>query len=175
MKLHRGSSPYFCILAAVFTEEESAHASDRAIDMIRRQLRKPETYEFHFSHCPESVRTAFLRGVAPGQFSYQAFVIDKARLYSPKFHDAATFYEFAVNIVCDNAGKLMSNGKVVIDKNGNREFLQRLQCSLKQRVTPEGVRIVRKVAMQDSRSNNLVQLVVCVRQNADYRGCAEHA
>jgi hypothetical protein len=52
----------------------------------------------------------------------------------------------------------MDNGKVVIDKNGDREFLRRLQASLRKLSNPQGIQIVRKVVMQDSRSNNLVQL-----------------
>lgn len=52
----------------------------------------------------------------------------------------------------------MNNGKVVIDKNGNREFLQRLQASLRRRTNSEGATIVKKVIMQHSHANNLVQL-----------------
>ena len=52
----------------------------------------------------------------------------------------------------------MSDAKVVIDKNGNRELLQRLQCTLKNRLNLSEQRAIRKLKMEDSRSNNLVQL-----------------
>jgi hypothetical protein len=158
MKLACGSSPYFCMLAVVFKDEFSADACDRAIDELRRRTSRNARYEFHFSHCPDSAKIEFLRCVATEAFSYHAFVIDKKKLYAPKFSNAKTFYEFAVNIVCENTGDLMNSGKVVIDKNGNREFLQRLRASLTQKTNSDGLQIVRKVTMQDSKSNNLVQL-----------------
>jgi hypothetical protein len=158
MKLGSGSSPYFCVLAAVFKDNFSADACDRGIDQLRRELRKPSRHEFHFSHCPHPIKESFLRCVSQEQFSYDAFVIDKSRLFSPKFRDAKAFYEFAVSIVCENAGQDLADAKVVIDKNGNREFLQRLQRTLKCKLNGNGENIVRKVAMQDSQSNNLVQL-----------------
>lgn len=146
------------MVAAIFSNEFNANACDRSIEELRRKLKKPASYEFHFSHCPNWVRVEFLRCVAAEQFNYHAFVIEKKRLRSPKFKNSKYFYEFAVKILCDNAGDLMDNGKVVIDKNGNREFLQRLQASLRQLANPQGNQIVRKVIMQDSHSNNLVQL-----------------
>jgi Protein of unknown function (DUF3800) len=107
---------------------------------------------------PDTVRQSFLRCVCSEQFSYHAFVIDKKKLHSERFNSASFFYEFAVNIVCENAGNLVTDAKVVIDKNGNREFLRKLERSLRSKKTPGGVQIVRKVIMQDSKSNNLVQL-----------------
>jgi hypothetical protein len=158
MKLDSGSSSHFCMVAAIFSDEFNADACDRAIAGLRRKLNKPSSYEFHFSHCSHSVKTEFLRCVAVEQFSYHAFIVDKRKLYSPRFNNSKHFYEFAVKILCDNAGDLMDNGKVVIDKNGDREFLRRLQASLRKLSNPQGIQIVRKVVMQDSRSNNLVQL-----------------
>ena len=158
MKLGSGSSPYFCILAAIFKDDFSADACDRAIDELHRKLGKPSRYEFHFSHCSTSMRQSFLRCVAQEQFSYHAFVLDKARLFAPRFKNAKELYEFAVSIVCENASEILKDAKVVIDKNGNREFLQRLQSTLKSRLNGTDQKIVRKVIMQDSKSNNLVQL-----------------
>jgi len=166
------------MVAAIFSDEFNADACDRAIAGLRRKLKKHSSYEFHFSHCSDSVRIEFLRCVAMEQFSYYAFVIEKKRLYSPRFNNSKYFYEFAVKILCENAGDLMDNGKVVIDKNGDREFLQRLESSLRQLSNPQGTRTVRKVVMQDSRSNNLVQLadMICgavarsiISSDHDYR------
>lgn len=163
MKLESGSSPYFCILAVVFPDLFSADACERAIIGHRREMKRSPGYEFHFTNSANFARTAFLQCVAQEQFSYDAFVIDKKRLYSPKFNDAKHFYEFAAKLVCDNAGSVMTNAKVVIDKNGDRAFLKRLQTSLKLLTGANGSQIVKKVTMQDSKSNDLVQLadMVC--------------
>lgn len=67
-----------------------ATACDRAIDVLSYKLGKPGR---HF--CAAK------------------------RLLADKFNNAKTLYEFAVSIVCDNAGDLMRNGKAVIDSNGD--------------------------------------------------------
>jgi hypothetical protein len=163
LKLGRGSSPFFCILAVIFTDSFDADACDRAIDELRRKMRFPRNYEFHFSRNSESIRRHFFRHIGPERFLYHAFVLNKANLSSSRFSDAKDFYEFAVSIVCDNASSLISDAKVIIDKNGNREFCQRLQRTLKSRLNLDGRSLIRKVAMEDSESNNLLQLadMVC--------------
>lgn len=92
MRLNIGSSPHFCMLAAIFTDSFSADACDRSITALRRHMKKPADYEFHFSHCPDSVRMDFLRCVAVEQFSYHAFIIDKNRLHSAMFNNSKYFY-----------------------------------------------------------------------------------
>ena len=80
MKLTAGSSPFFCIVAAVSKDQFSADACDRAIEDLPRRTHQNSRYEFHFSHCPDPTRLDFLRCVSFGQFSYHAFVIDKSKL-----------------------------------------------------------------------------------------------
>ena len=48
---------------------------------------------------------------------------------------------------------------MVIDESGNREFKTQLERYLKSRMTlPDGTCLIRKVKMQRSSSNNLLQL-----------------
>jgi hypothetical protein len=165
-KFGRGSSKYFVIAAVVFTDNFSADSCDRAIEALRRDHAFSLEREFHFTECSDKLREAFFRCVAPEAFSYYAFVIDKARLYAgaPTFSDGKSFYQFAVSVVCDNARKLMRDAKVVIDKHGDRAFKQQLEKTLKRQMTDaDGCCLIRKVRMEASHSNNLVQLadMVC--------------
>ncbi len=62
---------------------------------------------------------------------------------------------------------------MIIDKNGDRNFQQRLEKSLKQRMTkPDGSCLIRKVGTEHSHSNNLVQLadMVCGAVARKYSG-----
>ncbi len=159
MKLSSGSSPYFCILAVVFSDNFSADACDRGIDELRAKLKLKPGYEFHFTKCSDRIRQLFLNAVSVEQFHYHAFVVNKAKLYARQFNDGKNFYEFAVRIVCENASDLLQDSKVVIDRSGNREFALRLQTTLRNRVLGrDGQKLIREVKMQDSFSNNLVQL-----------------
>jgi|SRR5579871_3919970 len=158
-KFKQGSSSFFTCVAVVFSDVLSIDACDRGIDDIRRRLKEPSNFEFHFSHCPNSIRSTFLAGVAPERFNYYGFVIDKRKLRADNFNDPQKFYEFAVGIVCENAKKLFNNSKVTIDKNGDRRFRARLEKSLKsQMVDADGKCLLKKVGMEESHSNNLIQL-----------------
>ena len=165
-KFGHGSSTFFVVTAAIFGDNFSADACDRSIEALRRTLGFQGSREFHFATSPDRVREEFFRCVVREAFSYHAFVVDKQKLYAnaPTFRDGKKFYEFAVSIVCENARQLLNEAKIVIDKNGERSFRQQLEKSLKRRmVDQQGRCLIRKVTMEASHSNNLVQLadMVC--------------
>jgi hypothetical protein len=62
-------------------------------------------------------------------------------------------------IVRDNARDLLNTSRVVIDHNGNRDFVRRLAQTIGSTVLSESrLPLVREVKMEGSRSNNVVQL-----------------
>lgn len=164
-KFDRGSSRHFVITAIIFQDSFSAEAYDRNIDELRSRLKLAHNYEFHFRKCRDILKRKFLSQIASDEFRYHAFVIDKQRLFSSRFLDSPSeFYSFAASIVCDNARPLLKDAKVIIDKNGDRDFRQRLARSVKQKLAdPYGVSLIKKVVMEHSHSNNLVQVadMVC--------------
>jgi len=160
-KFDRGSSKHFVIAAVIFRSAFAADACDRSIEGLKRKLGFHLGREFHFSESSDRVRGEFFRCVAGEDFAYHAFVINKQMLsaQAKSFQDGKSFYRFAVSIVCENARSLLSEAKIVIDKNGDRFFRQYLEKHLKEQMTdPEGRCLIRRVAMEASHSNNLVQL-----------------
>jgi hypothetical protein len=158
-KFDKGSSPFFICAAIVFADSFSADACDRTIDTLRWELKKPARFEFHFSHCPDKVKKAFFIGVVNDTFKYVGFVVDKRQLYGSRFLNPEQFYEFSVGIICEQVRPLLENSKIIIDKSGNRAFRQKLEKTLKSQMTDrDGYCRVKKVAMEGSHSNNLLQL-----------------
>ncbi len=134
-------------------------ACDRAVDELRRELNKPSSFEFHFSHVSEKIRRKFLERVSHEDFRYAGFVVDKRKLYGERFKDPKQFYEFSVGIVCENVKQLLTDAKIIIDQSGNRTFRQQLAKSLKTQLTDkDGTCRVKKVTMESSHSNNLLQV-----------------
>lgn len=163
-KFDRGSSPYFTVVAIMFRDSLAASACERAIAELRREQRLSAGYEFHFTHCSDRLRLSFFKKVATEEFQYHAFVLNKKRLYGSLFSDPETFYHWTVTTVCSNCGSALSDAKVVIDKCGDRRFARRLESTLKCNINhPDKERRVRKVIMQDSSENELIQLadMVC--------------
>lgn len=154
-----GSSEYFTCVAVIFSDNFNADTCDRAIDQIRRELNWRPSSEFHFTQCSDKVRTAFFRAIAKESFVYYGFVLNKPRLYGRTFNDKHGFYDFTVGLICENARKLFRDAKVIIDECGDRDFKRRLTTTLKARMTePDGTCLIRKISMEASHTNNLVQL-----------------
>ena len=159
LKFGQGSSDLFVCAAVVFADEPSANACDQAISILRCRLQKPASFEFHFSHCSDRVREAFLRTVSCQTFQYVGFAVDKRKLYGVRFTDPKEVYRFSIGIVCEQIRPLLNNSKIVIDKNGDRAFRPGIEKALKLQMTDQnGSCRIRKVTMEVSHSNNLIQL-----------------
>ena len=157
-KFNDGSSLYFSCVMAIFSDNAAAHACDSAIEDLRRELGFAASYEFHFSHCPDRVRELFLRRVAAESFELFGFVLNKPRLYGHRFGDREGFYHFIIGLICESARSVLRDATVVVDRCGDRDFVRRLEKSLKGQVNSTGITRVRRVKMEHSHSNNLVQL-----------------
>jgi c-di-GMP-related signal transduction protein len=164
LKFGKGSSEYFACVAVVFTDSFSMNACDRTIDGLKMEMKKPSSFEFHFSSSPDKTRCRFLERVSHDDFRYAGFVVDKRKLYGRRFQNPKEFYEFSVGIVCEQVKPLLQDAKVIIDENGDRAFRQKLEKLLKSQMTDkDGMCRIKKVTMQTSHSNNLLQLadMVC--------------
>lgn len=160
-KIEQGSSPLFVVALVVFNENTEAEACDQRIDLLRHELGWSAESEFHFSRNSDRQRCTFLEAVARYEFFYYGFVLNKdpAKLWGEGFEHKESLYKFTCNLVFENARNKLQNATVVIDESGNREFKAQLERYLKRRMTLEdGTCLIRKLKMQRSSSNNLLQL-----------------
>lgn len=162
MKGKAGSSPYFIVTAALFEDNDEAGKCEQAIVALRQRLRLHERFEFHFNSCSDDRRKAFLNQVANGGFFYHSVVLNKTKLWGKGFQEKNSFYKYATGLVFENAKKELVNAKVIIDRCGNREFRDQLARYLKKRMNAQA-NLIRKVSMESSHSNSLLQLadMVC--------------
>jgi hypothetical protein len=154
LKLGRGSSSHFCVALIIFEENEDAETADRAIDDLRCKLRLHENYEFRFNNANRPIREGFLREAASQNFFYHGIVINKAKLTGPGFKVKESFYKYACGLVLLNAKSQLSDATVIIDGSGSREFRKQLATYLRRKTG----RLTKKIKVQDSRRNNLLQL-----------------
>jgi len=160
LKLSQGSSKYFVVALVIFEDHEEAQAADDRINLLRRELRLNPRFEFRFNKCRRDLREQFLRAVAPYQFFYYGIVINKdpAKLWGEGFRYKESFYKYASSLVFENAKAFLSNATVVIDGSGSKDFRKQLERYLKLRINDPGCRFIRKVKVQESYRNNLLQL-----------------
>ena len=81
LTIEKGATKYFIIVMIVFEDNDEALACDKRIDLLRRELRLPQDYEFHFHGNSDRVREAFFQAVLPYQFFYYGIVINKKKLF----------------------------------------------------------------------------------------------
>lgn len=160
LKVDLGSSKYFVISLVVFEDLKEAEACDKRISLLSRELGYPEGFIFHFKDNSHKMRMAFLEAVAPYDFFYFGFVLNKdpKKLWGKGFQFKESLYKSVCSYVFENAKPYLRNAKVVIDKSGKKVFRSQLAKYLKKKINNEKDDIIKKVKMQPDRGNNLLQL-----------------
>jgi len=165
LKFDSGSTDYFIVTLVAFEENEEALATDRRIQSLKGELNLPAEFEFHLNKVKGACREAFLSAVAGFNWFYFSMVINKRKLTGPGFKFKETSYKYACGLVFENAKPHLDNATVVIDGSGSREFRRALGTYLRRRINDvkRGGRFIGKIKVQDSQSNNLLQLadMVC--------------
>jgi hypothetical protein len=163
LKVGQGSSPLFTVTLVLFSDNDDATACDQRITLLRRELAIPADFEFHFSETPKKIKEAFFKAVVPYNFFYLAITINKAALYGEGFKFKNSFYKYACNLVFENAKAHLDNSIVVFDGSGSRQFKRQLETYLKKKINEGDSSRIKKVRVQDSSKNNLIQLadMVC--------------
>lgn len=160
-KLGRGSSLYFIVAIVTFEDNDDANKCDHAITDLRTKLKLPPGYEFHFSHNSKRIKEAFLKAVAPFPFFYHAFALNKdpQKLTGVGFDNKESLYKITARFTFENAKPHLHNASVVIDRSGERKFRDELAAYLRKRILDDGGNhLIKKVKIQRSNGNNLLQL-----------------
>lgn len=167
MKLGKGSSDYLIITMVVFDSPTDSDAAIAHIAGIRQKARWRADHEFHFNKMSAKYRSAFLEAVKVLNFRFYSIVIDKAKLESENFRKHPdSLYKTACNYLFSNGKKHLRDAHVVVDGSGGKLFKKQFCAYLRKRANehvPGETRLIRKVQMEDSAKNSLIQLadMVC--------------
>jgi hypothetical protein len=153
-KLDKGATPIFVAAMVMFSTGEDAAATEKVIlESEARRLHKPE---FKFSKCSNDIRDMFFGGVCGCPFRVRAIVVRKELIRSPKLMtDKESFYEFFVRSMLKFDNGTVQNAKVRIDGSGDKEFRQRLDAALRQRLRDGAIADLR---FKKSHGDVLIQL-----------------
>lgn len=159
LKINSGSSRFFTVVLVVFDDYEEAINCDKRIELLKKELGWKDNSEFHFKKNSYRVREAFFKAVMPYSFFYYGIVINKdpKKLYGDGFKNKSSFYKYACSLVFENAKDKLNKSIVVIDRSGSNEFRNQLAKYLRKKINNNKTTI-KKIKMQRSESNNLLQL-----------------
>lgn len=158
-KFDRGSSEFFNVSLVIFNDMDEANACDNRIQRLKKELGKSNGWEFHFKENSNKIREQFIKTITPYNFFYYSFVLNKRLLYSENLiNNKDSFYKYVCGLVFENAKDKLDNAIVLIDESGNRDFKKSLSKYLKNRMNDYDKKVIKKIKMQKSHSNNLLQL-----------------
>ena len=159
-KIDKGSSTHFVVTLILFTDKDEALKADKHISEIRKQLNLRSDFEFHFHKTGKRFCRHFFVEICQFNFRYFSVVIDKTRINGSRFQNSQAFYNFTCELACQKAKEHLSQATVVIDGKNSREFKTKLGNYLKKNVNDKDSDdfCIKKVKMQDSAKNNLLQL-----------------
>jgi len=159
LKLKDGSSEFFVVSLVVFEDHEEALACDQRIELLKRELGWQYADEFHFKRNGDKVRESFITAVAPYGFFYYAIVLNKKNLQDNALRNKQSFYKYACGLVFEDAKEKLAGATVIIDKSGCLDFRRQLENYLKKQMNDRGgSKRIKRVKMERSESNNLLQL-----------------
>lgn len=164
-KFEKGSSTHFVVTLILFTDNEEALKVDNHISEIKKRTNLRSDFEFHFHKTGDKICKYFLTEISKFDFRYFGVVVNKNELQKQKFPSPQDFYNFTCGLVCQSAKNFLSQATVVIDGKKSKEFKTKLGNFLKNSLNDKESKIfyIKKVKMQDSGKNNLLQIadMVC--------------
>ncbi len=173
MDVAHGASTLFTVVLVLFRETEEAQAVDNRTSLLRCELIKSASFEFHFQENSDYIRKKFLEAVSSYDFSYFGFVINKTKFSKESLPTSAAFYQYVCGLIFENAKPYLNKAIVKIDASGGRKFQRQLAAYLKAKINlPDAdIRYLDKVSSESSSANNLLQLadMVCGAVARSYR------
>lgn len=158
LDIRGGATKYFGIILVAFDDHDEALACEQRIALLRRELRIDERFEFHFHKNSDRIRESFFRAILPYSFFYYGIIINKEKLFGQGFKNKESFYKYACGLLFENAKEKLKDAIVVVDQSGRKLFKYQLASYLKQKVNTRDHDCIKKVKMQDSHRNDLLQL-----------------
>ena len=160
-RITNNSSRYLVVAIVIFRSNNDAQACDDAIGQLRADFGLRSNYEFHYAHNSSRIKEAFLRKVSPQRFGYCTFAVNKApQLMSDAgLEYGNVLYKFAILKTLELSMPYLDNATVTVDNSNERKSKNNLSSYLRRNVHGQVERqVIKRVRMQDSAGNNLLQL-----------------
>ncbi len=176
LQFSQGSSIYFAVTLVIFDDNEEAEKLRLRIDALRKELRLPPTYEFHFFKNNVYTRRDFLNAVRIYNFRFFTLVADKRKLSGPEFQTRSSFYKMVCGVAFESAKHLLQDANVKFDDSGEKSAKLELASYIRKKVNEEGAETerIRRVGTQESKASNLIQVADMV-SGAVYRSFQNEA
>lgn len=147
----QGASKFFLLSMVIFENEEEAKSCNESIEKLKIHLERRT--EFHFKKNSNQIREIFLRTISRHNFIYYSVVINKK-----SNTNKTNIYTYAVEILFRMAMEKLKCATIVFDESGSNDFRKFISKILRQRLNLSDKHLIKKIKVQRSSSNNLIQV-----------------
>ena len=157
LKMDKGSSSYFVIVAAVFLTDHDAEATALKIERFRQALKWREHHESKFRKTSPEIRKAFLSEINSCNFVLSVAVVDKANtnVDIPSNRDASSLYNTVILRAISQVLDESTNARVLIDGEGGSSYKRNVKTFFRQNLPKNAIKQIR---YRDSKNDVLIQL-----------------
>ena len=157
LKMDKGSSSYFVIVAAVFLTDYDAEATALKIERFRQTLKWREHHESKFRKTSPEIRKAFLSEINSCNFVLSVAVVDKANtnVDIPSNRDASSLYNTVILRAISQVLDESTNARVLIDGEGGSSYKRNVKTFFRQNLPKNAIKQIR---YRDSKNDVLIQL-----------------
>lgn len=157
LKMDKGSSSYFVIVAVVFLTDYDAESTALKIERFRQTLKWKNHHEFKFRKTSPEIRKAFLSEINSCNFVLSVAVVDKANtnVDIPSNRDASSLYNTVILRAISQVLDESTNARVLIDGEGGSSYKRNVKTFFRQNLPKNAIKQIR---YRDSKNDVLIQL-----------------
>ncbi|MDR1512180.1 MAG: DUF3800 domain-containing protein [Propionibacteriaceae bacterium] len=156
LKFGKGSSRHLVMAACVFDSGSEIERTAEAITALRVRLGHGADWEFKHAKAQAQAEELF-HTVEPFDFYVRAIIIDKTTLTSQRLGTTNLKY-FAITELLTHGTWPIHDAKVVIDGKDSKAFSMATSTYFRKTVNAEQPGAIKRVTMEDSKKNVLIQL-----------------
>ncbi|MBW4062151.1 DUF3800 domain-containing protein [Candidatus Saccharibacteria bacterium] len=158
-KITKGSTPVFIITAVIFDDTLMAEKVAVDLKLLKRELKLPDDYEYHFYNTRPRIREAFLRKAVEGDFRVRSIVMDKSKITSDEFKNSkSSFYNYTLKSLLKDPTARINQASIKLDGRGDREYKRAAGTYLRRELNTKTNHMIIKFRYVDSKNDTLIQL-----------------
>lgn len=151
------SSSVFILAAALFVDEKSATALNKAISDYRQSLNWKPEHEFKFRKASKRVKLEFLKIASQYGFEIYAVYINKSNYPNVfNFTDDEKLYNWTTKELLKTMP--LQNASVKMDGKYTREYRKHIKTYIRKELNNNGKNVIKDFRIADSSKDNLIQL-----------------
>ena len=157
LKMDKGSSSYFVIVAVVFLTDYDAEVTALKVEKFRETLKWKIHHEFKFRKTSPEIRKAFLSEINSCNFVLSVVVVDKTdtNMDIPSNRDASNLYNAVILRAISQVLDESTNARILIDGEGGSSYKRNVKTFFRQNLPKNAIKQIR---YRDSKNDVLIQL-----------------